>query len=127
VVSTTPWDSYLIRNRIWTYPPDVVIGPTIFQIPIEEFFFFIIQTYNTSLLYLLLAKATFHPVYLRAERNINHSRGPVNEKWRYYRLGGQLVLGLTLRGAITLNKNGGTGTYMALILGWAVPFLLLLW
>jgi 15-cis-phytoene synthase/lycopene beta-cyclase len=127
VVSTTPWDSYLIRSRIWTYPPDAIIGPTLFQIPIEEFFFFIIQTYNTSLLYLLLSKATFHPVYLRAERKVSHSRGPINEKWRYYKLGGQLFLALIWRGAITLNKNGKNGTYMALIIGWAAPILLLLW
>jgi 15-cis-phytoene synthase/lycopene beta-cyclase len=126
-VSTTPWDSYLIRNRIWSYPPNAIIGPTIFQIPIEEFFFFIIQTYNTSLLYLLLSKATFHPVYLRAERKVGHPRGPANEKWRYYKLGGLLILALIWRGAITLNKNGENGTYMALILGWAVPILLLLW
>lgn len=35
VVSTTPWDSYLIRNRVWTYPPNVIIGPKLFDIPAE--------------------------------------------------------------------------------------------
>ncbi|KAL8694254.1 MAG: hypothetical protein Q9218_001080 [Villophora microphyllina] len=44
VVSTTPWDSYLIRRRIWTYPAHVIVGPTLFQIPAEEVFFFVIQT-----------------------------------------------------------------------------------
>jgi 15-cis-phytoene synthase/lycopene beta-cyclase len=127
VVSTTPWDSYLIRNHIWTYPANAIIGPTIFQIPIEEFFFFIVQTYNTSILYLLLSKATFHPVYLRVERKPGHPRGLKNEKWRYYKLFGQLVLGLALPIAVIMNKRGGKGTYMALIVGWAVPFLLLLW
>ncbi|KAM0367681.1 hypothetical protein ACHAPK_007581, partial [Fusarium culmorum] len=59
-----PWDSYLIRNRIWTYPPGVVVGWTAWDIPAEELFFFVIQTLNTSLLYMLLSKPTFHPVYL---------------------------------------------------------------
>ena len=27
------------------YPPDVVIGPTLLDIPAEEVFFFVIQTY----------------------------------------------------------------------------------
>jgi len=104
-----------------------VIGPTVFDIPLEELFFFIIQTYNTSLLYLLLSKPTFHPVYLRAERKRDHPQGGINEKWRFYKLAGQLVLVAVIRGAITLFKKGGVGTYMGLILGWAVPFLLFLW
>ena len=57
-------DSYLIRTRVWSmphtpwllfimltlpaYPPDVIIGPTLFDIPAEELFFFVIQTYIVS-------------------------------------------------------------------------------
>lgn len=44
----------------------MIIGPTLFDIPLEEVFFFVIQTYNTSLLYLLLSKPTYQPTYLRA-------------------------------------------------------------
>jgi 15-cis-phytoene synthase/lycopene beta-cyclase len=119
LVSTTPWDSYLIRTRIWSYPEDAVIGPKLFDIPFEEVFFFIIQTYNTSLLYLLLSKPTFHPIYLRRQEK--------NDRWKYIKLGGQLLLGLILKKAVTLIRNEGSGTYMGLILIWAVPFLLLLW
>src|SRR5277367_896420 len=64
VVATIPWDSYLIRRKIWTYPPSAIIGPTLFSIPAEEIFFFIVQTYSTSLLYLLLSKPVFKPAYL---------------------------------------------------------------
>jgi 15-cis-phytoene synthase/lycopene beta-cyclase len=119
LVSTTPWDSYLIRTRIWSYPEDAVIGPKLFDIPLEEVFFFIIQTYNTSLLYLLVSKPTFHPIYLRRQEK--------NDRWKYMKLGGQLLLGLLLKKAFTLIRNEGAGTYMGLILAWAVPFLLLLW
>jgi 15-cis-phytoene synthase/lycopene beta-cyclase len=117
----------LIRNKIWTYPPNVIVGPTLFDIPAEEVFFFVIQTYTTSLLYLILNKATFHPIYLHSEREneppLNSSAG----KWLFYRLSGQFVLVLGLSVAWILFNQGGTGTYMALIVGWAFPFLLFLW
>jgi 15-cis-phytoene synthase/lycopene beta-cyclase len=105
----------------------VIIGPTLFDIPLEEVFFFVIQTYNTSLLYLLLNKTTLHSIYLRAERPSTHLGGPLNAKWIYYRRGGQLALGFTLLTAFYLNNAGGRGTYMSLVIGWVVPFLLLLW
>ncbi len=40
---TTPWDSYLIKEKIWSYHPENILF-TIYRIPIEEYFFFIIQT-----------------------------------------------------------------------------------
>lgn len=122
VVSTTPWDSYLIHNRIWTYPPNVIIGPTLFRIPAEEVFFFIIQTYNTSLLYLILSKPTFHPVYLRSRRLLNDGRWL--RLWRW--LGITLILGIILVGTSMVMQKG-PGLYMGLILVWAGPFVLLLW
>lgn len=30
------------------YPSEVILGPTLFDIPIEELFFFVIQTYIVS-------------------------------------------------------------------------------
>lgn len=127
MLSTTPWDSYLIRNRIWSYPPNVIVGLTFLDIPLEELFFFVIQTYNTSLLYLLLSKPTFHPVYLRAERRRDNPQGAINERWRFYRLAGQLALAACIRGGLSLFKDGGEGTYLGLITVWACPFLLFLW
>lgn len=119
VVSTTPWDSYLIRTGIWSYPSDAILGPKLFDIPLEEFFFFVIQTYNTTLLYLLFSKPTFHPTYLRYEKN--------GDPWKYYKLGGQGVMALALKRGISLVKEEKEGMYLGLILTWAVPFLLLLW
>lgn len=43
ITYTTPWDSYLIHQEIWTYEPGKVLG-TFLKIPFEEYFFFIIQT-----------------------------------------------------------------------------------
>lgn len=119
VASTIPWDSYLIRSRIWSYPPDAVLGPTLYSIPLEELFFFVIQTYDVSLLYIIFTRPTFYPAHLphRRSNKRNASLGPL----------GQVFLSLTLLKGIHLVKNGGLGTYMGLIIIWAFPFLLLLW
>ena len=122
VVSTTPWDSYLIREKIWTYPENVIVGPTLFNIPVEEVFFFIIQTYNTSLLYLILSKPTFHPVYLRGRRLLYDGRRL--RLWRW--LGTMAIVTAIFTGAL-LVKRRTDGLYMGLILVWAGPFVLLLW
>ena len=119
VCSTTPWDSYLIRNRVWTYPSNAIIGPTLFQIPVEEVFFFVIQTYNTSLVYLILNKPTLHSVYLSGAEEDSRLRW-----WRW--LGQVILLGAVCMGAVMVLSRA-RGFYMGLILVWAVPFILMLW
>ncbi|KAH7079291.1 Lycopene beta-cyclase [Paraphoma chrysanthemicola] len=121
VTATLPWDSYLIRNRIWSYPDHVIAGPTLLDIPLEEVFFFFIQTYNTSLLYLILSKPTFQPAFLRA--GTPASPAP----WRLRRILGQLLLlGISAWGWQRVREHG-QGTYAGLILIWAAPILLLQW
>lgn len=122
VISTTPWDSYLIHNRIWTYPPNAIIGPTLFKIPAEEVFFFIIQTYNTSLLYLLLSKPTFHPIYLQGHKLLNDGRRLGLRRWT-----GISVIVVCILAGICMIIKSGEGLYMGLIVVWAGPFVLLLW
>ncbi|KAK5133446.1 hypothetical protein LTR08_007688 [Meristemomyces frigidus] len=123
VAATVPWDSYLIRTHIWTYPPAVILGPTLLAIPLEEVFFFVIQTYTTTLLYLLLAKPLLHGIYL-----VREPRGTrEGKKWQYLKLGGQLAVALAIKQAITFVRAAGTRTYLGLILVWAAPFLWLLW
>lgn len=122
VISTTPWDSYLIHARIWTYPPNAIIGPTLFKIPAEEVFFFVIQTYNTSLLYLLLSKPTFHPVYLQGQKMLNEGGRLGMRRW----IGISAIIVCILAGIGMIVKSG-EGLYMGLIIVWAGPFILLLW
>ena len=116
--ATLPWDSYLVKQKVWTYPPDAIIGPRLWRVPIEELFFFVIQTYITSLFYILLSKPLFHPLYLKNQRNTPAwiSRGKL--------LGQGILIALTLYGA-HLIRAGGTGTYLGLILAWALPFALI--
>ncbi|KXJ94155.1 Phytoene synthase [Microdochium bolleyi] len=119
-VATVPWDSYLIHNGIWTYPPDAIIGPRLFAIPIEELFFFIIQTYITAMLYTLLNKPTFHPQFLTNEAS-------ASTRMRQGRAAGQFFLAICIAVGAFLVVKGGQGTYLGLILMWACPFLLLTW
>ncbi|TVY41851.1 Bifunctional lycopene cyclase/phytoene synthase [Lachnellula subtilissima] len=116
VVSTIPWDSYLIRRKIWTYPPSVIIGPRLFSIPAEELFFFVIQTYNTSLVYFFLSKPLLHSKYLVAR----------NTTGLWQRAGQATLAAWIVIGGFQI-RRGGEGTYLGLIVTWAAPFLLLLW
>jgi 15-cis-phytoene synthase/lycopene beta-cyclase len=117
VVATIPWDSYLIRHNVWTYPPDAVIGPTLLSIPAEELFFFVIQTYITSLLYHVLNKPLLHAEYLGSKSPSSRAT------YRAIQVG---ISGLTLLGFWLVSK-GEIGTYLGLILVWACPFALLTW
>ncbi|KAI0405545.1 hypothetical protein F4802DRAFT_562283 [Xylaria palmicola] len=119
-VATLPWDSYLIRHGVWTYPPSAIIGPRLFGIPAEELFFFVIQTYITSLLYTLLNKTILHAQFLT-----NHQEASATA--RRLRRVGQLLLSIIILTGAALVRAGGKGTYLGLIFIWAGPFFLLTW
>ncbi|CAG5177858.1 uncharacterized protein ALTATR162_LOCUS8413 [Alternaria atra] len=121
VLSTIPWDSYLIRTGIWSYPAHVIIGPKLLDIPLEEVFFFVVQTYNTSVLYLLLSRPTFQPVYLSPER------GASRRRWRFTKFAGQIFFSGVILWGWRCIQDDSKGTYTGLILIWAGPFLLMLW
>lgn len=103
--------------KIWSYPSTSVIGPTLFQIPLEEVFFFVIQTYITSCIYAVVSRPVIHAVLL--PRSGREGR---RAKW----IGTSAFLTITAASVVQLQK-GGEGTYLALILVWASPFLALLW
>jgi 15-cis-phytoene synthase/lycopene beta-cyclase len=126
-VATIPWDSYLIRTNIWSYPSHVIVGPKLFDIPYEEVFFFVIQTYNTSILYLILSRPTYQPIYLRAVRTRFHSGTRVNARWAYYKWIGQFVLVGIAAWGWHMVQDATLATYTGLILAWAAPFVLFLW
>lgn len=120
VTATIPWDSYLIRTGVWTYPEDGVLGPSLFSIPVEELFFFVIQTYITSLIYILCNKPVLHAQYLDTPA--------IRPAWirSGHILGQALLVALTGYGGYLIH-NGGDGTYLGLILAWACPFLFITW
>lgn len=118
--ATLPWDSYLIRHGIWTYPPNAIVGLRLYGIPVEELFFFVIQTYITSMIYILINKPILHAQFLT-----NKDETPPTI--RRVRTWGQVFLIACVAIGIYLFRKGGEGTYLGLILIWACPFTLLTW
>jgi lycopene cyclase domain-containing protein len=50
LIYTTPWDNYLVANKIWWYDSSKVLGIIVGYVPIEEYSFFILETIFVSLL-----------------------------------------------------------------------------
>ncbi|GKT96146.1 bifunctional lycopene cyclase/phytoene synthase [Colletotrichum tofieldiae] len=101
-------------------PPDAVLGPTLYGIPAEELFFFIIQTYITAQLYIILNKPVLHAQYLNSPAAL--------PQWiKSGKVVGQLALfSSVILGAWLIAKEG-EGTYLGLILVWACTFALFTW
>ncbi|KAI2632743.1 hypothetical protein GGS21DRAFT_544171 [Xylaria nigripes] len=113
-----PWDSYLIRKGIWTFPPDAIVGPRLLGVPAEELFFFIIQTYITALVYTLWNKGVLHSQFLTRREEAPPTICRIRRCGQYF------LSAAIVTGAILVGKEG-KGTYFGLILIWACPFLLL--
>lgn len=110
---TTPWDSYLIHQEIWTYSPDNVIG-TFLKIPFEEFFFFIIQTLTGCFFTSIVLKAAKAP--MSSQMNITGKHLSL--------LAGSLSI---LFFAFMLVTPHQSYRYLALVSFWATPVLLMQW
>lgn len=118
--TAVPWGAYLVKNGVWTYAPEALAGPMIFGVPTAELLFLAVQTYITSLIYVLFNITLVHAKYLLTQRD------PPDWITRA-KLAGQILLALsTLTGAYLIHV-GGQYTYMGLILNWAAPFALLAW
>lgn len=137
---TTPWDNYLVANAIWWYGPDRVIGTIGGYVPLEEYLFFLLQPFLTGMFcYHLLARsegrlaearpAEARPAEARsAEGRPAEGAGRGAEDGSSLRLratGGVLGLAIFLAGVLLLRTTAGT--YMGLILVWAVPVITSMW
>lgn len=113
VIYTTPWDNYLVATAVWWYDPALVTGVTIGWVPIEEYTFFILQTFLSGLWLLYLA------------RRIKFGTGAIAHA-RQIRRGSTLFLGLIWLVSAGLLVSGWLpGTYLALIFVWALPPIML--
>ena len=129
MVYTIPWDAYLIYAKVWTYPPDAILGPTLFRIPIEELFFFVIQTYVTSLLYILVNKPTLFAIYLQdasafqeaEEQTRSDDRAEDLKRMKYRKLMGQIFFASMTTVPLFSSGASRNGTYLRLISAWAGP------
>jgi lycopene beta-cyclase len=108
LVYTTPWDNYLVANSVWWYDPAKVMGIVFGYVPIEEYTFFLVQPILTGLWLLF---------WLRRQPDV------VNMGWENgrFRRTALLILGiLWLSMVYILMVSWAPGTYLALILAWAL-------
>jgi lycopene beta-cyclase len=110
VLYTTPWDNYLVATGVWWYDPALVTGLVIGWVPIEEYTFFVVQTLMMGLLILCLAKRLPMP-----DSPISQ---PSNLPMRRAATG--FVAVLWLASVIILISGWQPGTYLGLILSWAL-------
>lgn len=109
LIYTTPWDNYLVATGVWSYNPELVSGLVLGWVPLEEYTFFVLQPVLTSLWLLFLARRL--PVETRPLPILHQLRRG-------------LLLGLGwvwLAMAVILIAGWQPGTYLALILIWALP------
>lgn len=108
LVYTTPWDNYLVATSVWWYDPAKVTGIVLGYVPIEEYTFFLVQPILTGLWLLF---------WLRREPDVVVP-GWENGRFRHAVL---IILGILWLSMVAILVAGwAPGTYMALILAWAL-------
>ncbi|NWG16984.1 MAG: lycopene cyclase domain-containing protein [Chloroflexi bacterium] len=109
LIYTTPWDNYLVATRVWWYQPELVTGVLIGYVPIEEYTFFVLQPILTGLWLMFLARHL--PI-----NDHNIRRGV-----RVRRVATLVIGALWLGAAVMLSAGWQPGTYLGLLLVWALP------
>jgi lycopene beta-cyclase len=113
VAYTTPWDNYLVAANVWSYNPKLVTGLRLGYVPIEEYSFFVLQS--------LLAGSWTQYLARRlpaAESQPNASTYPQARALATGALG--VVWAASVYSLFRQRDN-----YLGLILGWALPPIML--
>ena len=111
LVYTTPWDNYLVANRVWYYDRQRVTGLVFGWVPVEEYTFFIVQTLLVGLWFVFLARRLKLPEGTAPRRTLPVLVAAVALAW----VGSLALLVLRWR----------PGTYLGLELAWFLPPILL--
>lgn len=107
LVYTTPWDNYLVATGVWWYDPALVTGIVFGWVPIEEYTFFLLQPILIGLWLVLLTQL------------MDFKPEPLRPSWRLWTT---IVAGILWLGSVAILLTGKqSATYMALLLGWALP------
>lgn len=107
VAYTAPWDNYLVATSVWWYDEALVTGVTIGWVPIEEYLFFALQTLLTGL-WTVFLMSVVKPVARGSSRGTLRLRATILAAVLWL-----LAVGLRLGG-------WSPGTYLTLILAWAL-------
>jgi lycopene cyclase domain-containing protein len=109
LIYTTPWDNYLVATGVWYYNPALVTGITLGWVPVEEYTFFILQTLLVGLWLLFLA------------RHLPSPANPSNQDAKI-KIGSVATTSVLWLCALLILLSGySSGTYLGLILLWALP------
>jgi lycopene beta-cyclase len=115
LVYTTPWDNYLVASGVWGYRRDLISGLVLGWVPIEEYLFFILETFLTGAWWWFLVQRTRAGVSLPA---------PAASLAMRIRSVGSLAI-VWLLAVLILVSGWPQGRYLGLILAWALPVLAL--
>ena len=109
LVYTTPWDSYMIRREVWWYGEGRV-SVRLFEVPLGEYLFFIIQPVIAGMwLYLVLARTETRPSGGWAPRYV------------------LALVGVGVTGIGWWWAQGTETFYVGMVLVWAAPVFVLQW
>lgn len=108
VVYTTPWDNYLVATGVWYYDPALVTGITLGYVPIEEYTFFVLQSLLTGLWTVALL------------RRLAPRSGNFIPRTRLRWVSSILVVVLWILSTALFFSGWKPGTYLTLILSWAL-------
>ena len=113
VVYTTPWDNYLVATGVWYYSPKLVIGIVLGYVPIEEYTFFVLETTLAGLWWWFLA------------RRLSPSQKEFKTNKTLVYLSTCILIPLWLFFTSLFFFGTPTWTYLAIILFWALPPIIL--
>ena len=112
VLYTTPWDNYLVATGVWHYSSIAVTGLVLGYVPIEEYTFFVLEA--------ILVGAWWSFV----NRGIR-PRDAFQATLRPRVWGAAITTAVWLASLVMLLSGWKAGTYLSLILVWALPPLLI--
>jgi lycopene cyclase domain-containing protein len=120
LVYTTPWDNYLVATGVWWYDPARVLGLTLGWVPLEEYLFFMLQPLLAGVLLLWLGRRVAAPPSAASGQPAWTQPAAPGPGWlRWAPLSAAAVAWLAA--ATTLALEWRPGTYLGLILVWALP------
>lgn len=116
-VWTTAWDNELVRQRAWSYPRSCVLG-VVGYVPLEEYFFFLIQSVMTTILTACFSRWLLPTLYV--------ARDP--SKRRFASFVAVSTCFAAIYTGFTLSKPHQHTYYLGMIAWWcSIPLALLFW
>ena len=105
---TTPWDNYLVATGVWYYNPRLVSGIVLGYVPIEEYTFFLLETWFVGMWWWIVASQIIPLEIFKPSARL--------------RLGFVAVAALIWLGSAFIFFNHWQPmTYLSIILLWVMP------